>query len=75
MGPSTTANGQRRASEKARAFSSGKTVASTRATGKMIKPMDKEDLSMLTGIASSESGLTTRLMEGELMSIWTVQIT
>ena len=69
-----TASGLRRDSVKAKVFSCGKTAVSTKAIGKTIKLMDKEDLSMLTETVTSVSGSTIRLMAEVPTNIWTALI-
>ena len=44
---------------------SGKTVASTKDTGKMIWPMEREDLSMQTARSTKECGKMIKLMDLE----------
>jgi len=58
---------------KEKVSSYGKTAASTKAIGRTIKLMDREDLSMLTGTVTSVSGSMIRLMAEALMNIWTAQ--
>ena len=58
---------------KEKVSSYGKTAASTKAIGRTIKLMDREDLSMLTETVTSVSGSMIRLMAEALMNIWTAQ--
>ena len=63
-------NGPKTAIERAKALKSGRTVANMLATGRMIKPMEKEDSFMLMVMYMKVSGLTTKLKAEELMNIW-----
>ena len=56
---------------KEKVSSYGKTAASTKAIGRTIKLMDREDLSTLTETVTSVSGSMIRLMAEALMNIWT----
>ena len=58
---------------KEKVSSYGKTAASTKAIGRTIKLMDREDLSTLTETVTSVSGSMIRLMAEALMNIWTAQ--
>ena len=70
MAPFITVNGPKTAIGRARALKSGKTVANMLVTGRMIKPMEKEDSFMLMVMYMKVSGLTTKLKAEELMNIW-----
>ena len=67
----TMANGPSRVSERARVSSYGRMAVSMKATGRMIKPMEEEDLSMLMVTAIMVIGLMIRLMVVEPTNIWT----
>ena len=58
---------------KEKVSSCGKTAASTKAIGRTIKLMDREDLSTLMETVISVSGSMIRLMAEALMNIWTAQ--
>jgi hypothetical protein len=73
MAPPTTVSGPRRDCVRVKVSSCGKTAASTKAIGKMIKLMDREDLSTLMETVTSESGSMIKLMAEVLMNIWTAQ--
>ena len=73
--PSTMVNGPKTATERARALKSGRTVANTSATGRMIKPTEKEGSFTLMVMYMRVNGSTTKLKAEELMNIWMEQNT
>jgi hypothetical protein len=64
------ANGHSQVSERARVSSYGRMAVSLKATGKMIKPTEEEDLYTLMVTAIMEIGLMIRLMVVEPTNIW-----
>lgn len=75
MGPYIMDNGQKKGLEMEKVYRSGKMVASTRATGRVTKPMAMVDLSMPMETVFTENGSMTKLMVGEHTSTWMVQNT
>ena len=71
MAPYIMANGLSKVLEKVRVSSYGRMAVSMKATGKMIKPTEEEDLSMLMVTAIMAIGLMIRLMVVEPTNIWT----
>ena len=70
----TMGSGPRRGFVKAKVSNSGKTVASTKATGRMIRLMDMEDSSMPMVTVTSGNGSMTKHMEDALTNTWTALI-
>ena len=68
----TTVNGPKMATERAEELKSGKTVASTLAIGKMIKPTVRGDSFIPMVTYTTENGSTIRPKVEVLMSTWTV---
>ena len=66
-----SANGQKMVSDTVEDSKYGRMDQNTRATGRMIWPTAKEGSSILMGMCMRVSGSTIRLMEEELISIWT----
>ena len=64
-------NGPRRDSAMVVVFRSGKMVASTKATGRMIWQMAEEDSFIQTAMSMKENGLTIRHTGGGHMFTWT----
>ena len=69
----TKENGLKKVSGLVKALKSGKTEASTWATGRMIKPTVREDSSTLTVMSTRENGKMIRLMEEEPTNMLTAQ--
>lgn len=71
MAPYIMANGLSKVLEKVRVSSYGRMAVSMKATGKMIKPTEEEDLSMLMVTAIMAIGLMIKLMVVEPTNTWT----